>query len=65
MWPMTSFDVRFRLGIGIAAVFAGSLIAGCCGGPFGAEGGCTRDCADDDCVPADAGSDAPKDAPTD
>ena len=60
----TSSGAGFRLGIGIAAIFAGSLIAGCCGGPLSAEGGCTG-CSDDDCVPPDAAADAPSDAPAD
>jgi hypothetical protein len=39
---MQNDRIRFRLAVMLAAVFGGSALAGCCGGPFGASG-------DDDC----------------
>ncbi len=44
MTSMLGLNVRWRLTIGVTAAIGGSFLAGCCGGPFSADGdkgGCT------------------------
>jgi hypothetical protein len=62
---MTDQGTRFRLGIMATAIFGGSAIAGCCGGPFSAdgEGGCTGD-SPQACPPTGDGG-STRDAATD
>jgi hypothetical protein len=62
---MFSGDARWRLVVGFTAAIGGSFLAGCCGGPFGADdvgGGCAAcaeaRAAESDCAVTDAGSDA-------